>query len=111
MQQSFVPRACNGSQNVTPAAQATGAVGTGVTTINLPAGAPYDGETSARFLVDGSQNIAWAYGNATGLTYANGCVMLGNSVEVFGIPAGVTQISVIANAAGSTLRVVIGDGS
>lgn len=112
MQQSFPfqPRACNGTQNVTPAAQVSGAVGVAQATIALP-GAPYDGETTARFLVDGSQNIAWAYGNATGLLYTNGCAMLGNSVETFTIPAGVTQISTIALVAGSTLRIIIGDGS
>lgn len=112
MQQSFPfqPRACNGTQNVTPAAQSNGAVGVAQAAITL-VGAPFAAEASARFLVDGAQNIAWAYGNATGLTYANGCVMLGNSVEVFTIPAGVTQISTISLVAGSTLRIVIGDGS
>lgn len=102
----FTPR---GANQTPPVAQASGAVGVTVSQINLP-NAPYDGETTARFMVDGTQPIAWAYGAQAGLTYANGEAMLGNSVETFMIPMGVSQISVIALAAGSTLRIMPGDG-
>lgn len=102
----FTPRAAN---QTTPAAQVNGAVTAAVTQIALPAG-PYVSETTGRFIVDGTQPIAWAYGAQSGLTTGNGCYMLANTVETFGIPAGVTQISVIAAATGSTLRIVVGDG-
>jgi len=102
----FQPRGANANP---PTAQASGAVGTAVSQINLP-NAPYDGETTARFVVDGTQPIAWAYGSQAGLTYANGVSMLANSAETFMIPMGVSQISVIALAAGSTLRIIPGDG-
>lgn len=76
---------------------------------NLAIPTPNPADTSARFIVDGAQNIAWAYGNASGLTLGNGCFMLGNTAEVFTIPGGTASISVIG-AAGSTLRIVFGDG-
>lgn len=101
-----------------PKAQASGAVTASVTTIDLAAafGAQLnaalaaENDLPARFLVDGTVNIAWCYGNNPGLTYANGEVMLANSVELFQIPVGVTVISVIAGGTGSTLRIMLGDG-
>lgn len=108
MQQSFPfqPRAAN--QNP-PLAQGFGGVTLAVTQINLP-GTPVQDETTMRLMVDGGSPIAWCYGAQAGLTYATGVPMLGNSVETFMCPPGVTQISVVALAAGSTLRIVLGDG-
>ena len=103
---AFMPR---GSNQSPPVGTVSGAVTTGVTQLTLP-GAPYMTETIARFCVQGTSNIAWAYGAQAGLTTSNGVPMLGNTVEEFGIPNGVTQISVIAGSTGSTLSITIGDG-
>lgn len=105
----FCPRACN---QATPAGTVSIAVGASVTSINPP-GVPFTSETIARFIVAGSNTgnvISWCYGTGAGLTATNGCIQLCNTVEIFGIPAGVLFISVIAAAAGSTLYIVIGDG-
>ena len=53
---------------------------------------------------------SWCYGTNANLTINNGEYMLGNSVEVFALPPGVTQISVIGKAGGSIFRVHIGQG-
>jgi hypothetical protein len=103
---AFQPR---GSNQTTPAGTVSGAVTASVTQINLPS-APYATDTVGRFVNDGTQEIFWAYGSESGLTTANGVPMLANTVETFSIPAGVTQISVIAGATGSTLRITVGDG-
>ena len=112
MQQSFPfgPRSAN---LAVPAAQANLAVGTAAATLTLP-GMLANNETAAeatiRVHVDGSQPIAWCWGNNANLTYANGVSMLGNSVETFSVPGGISQMSFIALAAGSTVRVILGDG-
>jgi hypothetical protein len=103
---AFQPRAAN---QTPPRTQVNGAVTAAVTQINLT-DSPFETECSARFVVDGAQSVAWAYGAQAGLTTGNGVFMLANSVEVFTIPAGITQISVIAAATGSTLRITVGDG-
>lgn len=103
----FQPRASN---QTPPAGTTNGAVTAGVTQIALPAPAPYETETTGRFVNSGSQVIYWAYGTQAGLTAANGVPMLPNTVETFTIPAGVSQISVIAAATGSTLYITAGDG-
>lgn len=95
-----------------PNAAVSGAVGTSQSAITLP-NAPYPSETVARFIVAGSNTgnvISWCYGNNANLTGTNGCIQLCNTVEIFGIPQGVTQISCVAGATGSTLFIVIGDG-
>lgn len=110
---AFTPRGM-AQAIATPKAQANVAVtGVGVQTIDLvaPFGAPFASETVARFHNDGTQVIAWAYGPAAGLLVGNGETMLANSLELFSIPAGVTTIAVTAAAAGSTLRVMVGDGN
>ncbi|CAB3782101.1 hypothetical protein [Paraburkholderia fynbosensis] len=101
----FQPR---GAQGATPAAQAQIAVTTSVQQINLPA-VPVQGGTM-RMVVDGSANIAWSYGVSASLSMTNGVPMLANTIETFTVPDGVTQLSVIGAAAGSTLRIVVGDG-
>lgn len=103
----FQPRASN--QNP-PAGTTNGAVTAAVTQINLPGTAPYETETTGRFVNSGAQTIFWAYGTQAGLTAANGIPMLANTVETFTIPAGVSTISVIAAATGSTLYITAGDG-
>jgi hypothetical protein len=102
----FQPRAAN---QTTPAAQVNGAVTASVTQINLPATAGTS-SVNARFCVHGTDPVSWAYGSRSGLTLGNGVFMLPNSAEVFTIPAGVTQISVISSGTASTLRIVLGDG-
>lgn len=58
----------------------------------------------------GTANVAWCYGNNTGLTMTNGVVVLANTSRVFALPGNVTQLSVIGSAAGSTFSAVVGDG-
>lgn len=95
---SSVPN-CNGNVAVTTAIQQ----------ITIP-NAPFPSETIARFVAVGTQAISWCYGNNGSLTATNGNIQLGNTVEVFGIPVGITQVSVIAGNTGTTLYVVPGDG-
>jgi hypothetical protein len=101
----FQPRSAD---QTTPAAQINGAVTASVTQINLP---PLGSSAvTARFCVQGTDPVSWAYGSRSGLTLGNGVFMLPNSVEVFSLPPGVTQISAISSGTASTLRIVVGDG-
>ncbi|CAB4188172.1 hypothetical protein UFOVP1165_65, partial [uncultured Caudovirales phage] len=61
----------------------------------------------------GTQTIHWLYGNVAVTTTgaAMGVPMLANTVETFTVPAGITQLSVIAAAVGSSLYVTVGDGA
>lgn len=102
----FQPRAAN---QTPPACQANIVTTAAVQQITLPGG-PYDSETTARIVNDGGDGLSWAYGSQAGLTVANGCYMLPNTVESFMIPPQVTQFSVIGKAGGSTFRVIVGDG-
>lgn len=101
-----------GASAATPASQANGAVTASVTQITLPTlpGTQGTRDVVYRFVVDGPQSIAWAYGANGNLTLSNGVFMLGNTVETFLVPQGTTTISVIAAATGSTLRLIPGDG-
>lgn len=99
----------SGTPPALPKTNANVAVTTAIQQITLP-NAPYPSETIARFVVSGTQAVSWVYGADFVLTATNGCIQLGNTVEVFGIPAGVTQVSVIATATGSTLFICPGDG-
>lgn len=106
--QPFQPR---GANQTTPTAQVSGSVGTSVSQINLGTAATgLDGGITARFVVQGTDPVAWAYGNQSGLTLGNGCFMLPNSAETFALPPGVSQISAISSGTGSTLRIIFGDG-
>lgn len=104
-QYPFQPR---GAVGTTPNTQVNIAVTSAVQQVNLPV-LPSEG-VSMRVVVDGTQGIAWSYGSSSGLTVGNGVYMLPNTVEVFNLPPSVTQLSVIAAASGSTLRVILGDG-
>lgn len=104
-QYPFQPRGASGA---TPNAQKNIAVTAAIQQVTLPP-IPAEGATM-RVVVDGSQNIAWCFGQSAGLTLGNGVHMLAQTVESFTIPGGVTQLSVIAGAAGSTMRIIIGDG-
>lgn len=104
-QYPFQPRGASGNP---PAAQASIAVTTAVQQLTLPQ-IPSEGG-SMRIVVDGTANVAWSFGVVAGLTMNNGLPMLANTVESFSIPAGVTQLSVVGSATGSTIRVVVGDG-
>jgi hypothetical protein len=103
----FQPRASN---QATPAGTVNGAVTASVTNIVLPVG-PGLTECTARFVNSGAQVIFWSYGAGASLSVANGVPMLPNTVETFNIPAGVSQLAVIAAATGSTLYVTVGDGA
>lgn len=107
MQQGY-PFQPRGASGTTPTANASLAVTASVQQITLPA-VPAEGGTM-RIVVSGTQEIAWSYGVSSGLLLTNGVTMVANTVESFTIPGGVTQLSVIAAATGSTIRVHIGDG-
>lgn len=107
MQQQF-PFQPRGASGTTPTAQTNIAVTAAVQQLTLPA-IPAEG-CSMRVVVDGTANIAWSYGVSSGLTLDNGVHMLAQTVEVYSVPAGTTQLSVIGAATGSTLRVIVGDG-
>lgn len=104
-QYSFQPRGASGT---TPAAQTNIAVTAAVQQLTLPP-VPAEGG-SMRIVVDGTSNIAWSFGVSGSLALGNGVHMLANTIEMFSIPGGITQLSVIGAATGSTLRVMIGDG-
>ena len=106
---AFVPRASNAAQADPPTGTVSLAVTAAIQQITLP-NAPYATETIARFAVIGTGPVYWCYGNSASLSTSNGVPQLQNSVELYGIPRNVTQISVIAAATGSTLSVTIGDG-
>lgn len=101
----FLPRAANQG---TPATQVTGAVTASVTNVAVP---QVETECTIRVVNDGPQAFAWCFGAGAGLTLANGVYMLPTTVETFTLPAGVTQIAVIAAATGSNIRIHFGDGA
>lgn len=68
------------------------------------------GVGTIRIVVSGTQEVAWSFGVAPSLTLTNGVAMLPNTVETFTVPPNVTQISVVAAATGSTIRVHTGYG-
>lgn len=105
---SFAPK---GLQVDPPTGQVNIAVTTGIQQLALPAALTQGNIAVARFAVDGTANIAFAWGAPASLTLGNGEFMLANTLEIFAIPAGVTQISVIGSAAGSTLRIMPGEGN
>jgi hypothetical protein len=99
----------DGSSANPPTCSTQIAVTTAVQQLTLPTSSIQNG--SLRLVVNGTANIAWCYGNNSGLSMTNGVSMLANTVEVFAWPAGVTQISVIGAATGSTLIASVGVGS
>ncbi|MEX3914872.1 hypothetical protein AB4Y43_01310 [Paraburkholderia sp. BR10872] len=99
----------DGSFNATPTCSTQIAVTTAVQQLTLPASLVQNG--TMRLVNNGAQNIAWCYGVNANLSMTNGVLMLANTVESFGFPAGVTQISVIGAATGSTLVASVGVGS
>lgn len=107
MQQDF-PFQPRGATGTTPAANVSLAVTAAVQQITIPP-VPAEGGTM-RIVVSGTQEIAWSYGVSSGLSLSNGVAMLANTIESFSIPGGVTQLSVVAAATGSTIRVHVGDG-
>lgn len=76
-------------------------------TFTIPV-APTNGGTM-RLINTGSQTIFWAYGTVTSAV-ATSTPMLPDTVETFSLPGGVTTLSVIAAATGSTLYCTIGEG-
>lgn len=107
MQQNY-PFQPRGASGTTPTAQAALSITASVQQLTLPS-IPAEG-CSARIIVDGTANVAWSYGTSSSLSISNGVFMLANTSEVFSIPGGVTQLSVIGASAAGTFRVVIGDG-
>jgi len=103
---SFTPFGAN--TTTTPTAQVALAVTASQQALTLPT---LPQATQMRIAVVGSDPVSWAYGNQSGLTVANGVPMLGNSVEVFGLPFGITQLSFISSGTASTVRVVLGEGA
>ncbi|WP_257834541.1 hypothetical protein [Burkholderia glumae] len=101
----FQPR---GAQGTTPAATTNIAVTASVQQLALPSTTAES--TTMRLTNSGTQTVFWSYGAASGLTVSNGVPVLANTVEEFTVPGGVSQISVIASATGSTLYATLGDG-
>jgi hypothetical protein len=101
----FQPRGATGT---TPTVQTVLTISAAVQQLTIPPVSP-DGGTM-RIVVDGSASVAWSYGTSASLTIDNGCHMLGNTVETFSIPPGITQLSVIGSAAVGKFRVTVGDG-
>lgn len=107
---SFAPMGANvPAANGAPVAQGSIAVTTAVQQVPLSATSASDKNT-IRIVVDGASSIAWCCGINPLLTMSNGVPMLGNTIETFTIPDNVSQLSVIGSAAGSTIRVLIGEG-
>ena len=107
MQQDF-PFQPRGATGTTPTAQTNIAVTTGVQQLTLPAVQSEGG--TIRIVNEGPANISWSFGVSASLTTGNGVLMLANTVETFGLPGGITQLSVIGTIAGSNMRVICGDG-
>lgn len=57
----------------------------------------------------GTQTAFWAWGTVTS-TVTTSMPLLANSAQVFAVPYGVTTISIIAAATGSTLYATLGTG-
>ena len=108
MQQNY-PFQPRGASGTTPTAQTALAITAAVQQITLPL-IPAEG-CSMLIAVDGASNVAWSFGISSGLTISNGVFMLANSKETFGVPGGITQLSVIGASAVGTFRVIIGDGT
>ena len=64
---------------------------------------------SLRLANIGTQTVFVALGTVTS-SVTTSMPVLANSVEVFTLPGGITTLSVIAEATGSTLYATIGDG-
>ena len=104
---AFSPR---GQNQTVPDGTASIAVTTAVQQITLPVDQGNPAGATVRLVCAGTQLVAWCWGAQSGLTASNGVPMLANSSEKFRIPPGVTQISVIAGATGSTMYATLGDG-
>ena len=107
MQQNY-PFQPRGASGATPTAQTSIAISAAVQQLTLPP-LPVEGG-SMLVAVDGASNIAWCYGVSAGLTIGNGVFMFANTKQVFSIPPGITQLSVIGATAAGVFRVVVGDG-
>lgn len=107
MQQNY-PFQPRGASGTTPTAQTALVISAAVQQITLPL-IPAEG-CSMLIAVDGAANVAWSFGASSGLTINNGVFMLANTKEVFGVPGGTLQLSVIGASAAGTFRVTIGDG-
>ena len=77
-------------------------------TLTLP-NVPMEG-ASLRLVVVGTQNVFVAYGSVTS-SASTSMIILANSSEMFSIPGGVSQISVIAANTGSTIYATVGYGA
>ena len=108
MQQNY-PFQPRGSSATTPTIQYNAPITTGITQVTFPP-ISQDG-ASVLIAIDGASNVSWCYGVSSGLTVGNGSFMFGNTKETFGLPGGVTQISLIGASAVGTFRVIIGDGT
>jgi hypothetical protein len=96
-----------GAFGATPAASTSLAVTLVVQQLALPA---FVGQ-SMRLVNNGTASIAWSFGVSANLSMTNGVVMLPNTAEMFTVPVGTTQLSVIGSAAGtSVLTASIGEG-
>lgn len=107
---AFMPHGAYPGSTGTPNAQTPVGLTGAAQTINLPFAAGGGAQNSMRIFVDGGSGLAWCYGSNPNLTYSNGLPMPANSVEVFRVPAGVTQITVIGQSASGTVRVSSGEG-
>ena len=96
-----------GAQGTTPTASTRVVVATAVQQLTLPL---FSGKTM-RLVNEGTSPIAWSYGVSSGLTLANGTKMLPNTIETFTLPSGITQLSVVADVAGSIFTASVGEGT
>lgn len=110
MQQDF-PFAPTGAAQIAVASSVVIAVTAVAQQLTIPT--PSSNGATMRLANVGTQVVHWLYGNltvaATGA--AMGVPLLPNTTETFAIPAGFTQLSVIAAAGGSSLYVTLGDGA
>jgi hypothetical protein len=103
MQQQYPFQPDGGANSTT-----NGAVTASSTQITLPA-MGFDG---GQLLITniGTQTVFMAYGNVTA-SLTTSMPILPNTAQTISAPGGVTQISVIAAATGSTLYTTVGRGS
>lgn len=109
MQQQY-PFQPSGAGQITVASSTTIAVTASAQQVTIPV-VSSNGMTM-RLANIGTQTVFWLYGNlaVTASGTAMGVPVLANTVETFTVPAGITQLSVIAAAVGSSLYVTVGDG-
>jgi len=87
-------------------------VAVGVATASVAVTRPSIGTQAVRLFNSGTNVIYVSFGTSgVAATVAISIPMLPNSIEIFGLPNGVTHVAAISGIAGNTLYITTGEGT